>query len=125
MDFLNKKAIIADLQSTNKQGIIKELVDLLVKAGAVKGKREDLVKVLMAREVLGSTGIGQGVGIPHGKSQNIKNLVAAFGLSKEGVDFESEVIPPTLAAAISGSLEEASSEDEIAQVFADIWLGYP
>ena len=43
----------------------------------------------MAREVLGSTGIGQGVGIPHGKSENIKNLVAAFGLSKEGVDFES------------------------------------
>ena len=89
MDFLNKKAIIADLQSTDKQGVIKELVDLLVKAGAIKGRREDLVKVLMAREVLGSTGIGQGVGIPHGKSQNIKNLVAAFGLSKEGVDFES------------------------------------
>jgi len=49
----------------------------------------------LAREALGSTGIGQGIGIPHAKSQYVKTLVAAFGLSKEGIDFESLDGEPT------------------------------
>lgn len=89
MDFLNRKAIIADLKSTEKEGVIRELVESLVAAGLIKTKKEDIVKTLLAREALGSTGIGQGIGIPHGKSSNIKSLVAAFGLSKNGIDFES------------------------------------
>lgn len=88
MEFLNKKAISVNLKSTDKDGVIKELVDLLVKAGEVKNK-EELVKALLARESLGSTGIGQGIGIPHAKSQNVKELVAAFGLSQKGLNFES------------------------------------
>ena len=89
MDFLNKKAITAHLKSDDKEGVIRELVDLLAKAGVIKSKKEEIVKILMAREALGSTGIGQGIGIPHGKSPNIKSLVAAFGLSENGMDFES------------------------------------
>lgn len=89
MDFLNKKAINANLKATDKEGVIKELVDILVKAEAITTKKEEIAKILMAREALGSTGIGQGIGIPHGKSPNVKSLVAAFGLSKEGIDFES------------------------------------
>ena len=88
MEFLNKKAISVNLKSTDKEGAIKELVDLLAKAGEVKN-REELVNALLARESLGSTGIGQGIGIPHAKSQNVKELVAAFGLSQKGVNFES------------------------------------
>src|SRR3989338_7874916 len=88
MEFLNKKAISVNLKSTDKDGAIKELVDLLAKAGEVKN-REDLVRALLARESLGSTGIGQGIGIPHAKSQNVKELVAAFALSQKGVNFES------------------------------------
>lgn len=88
MDFLNLDAITADLKSTTKKEIIKELVDLMVKAGDIK-KGDDLVKTIMSRETLGSTGIGQGIGIPHGKSTTVKKLTAAFGLSKNGVDFES------------------------------------
>src|SRR3989338_11389118 len=88
MEFLNKKAISVNLKSTDKDGAIKELVDLLAKAGEVKN-REELVNALLARESLGSTGIGQGIGIPHAKSQNVKELVAAFGLSQKGVNFES------------------------------------
>jgi len=95
MDFLNKKAISADLKARDKEGAVKELVDLLVRAGVIKGKKEEIVKILMAREALGSTGIGQGIGIPHGKSPQIKSLVAAFGLSKNGVDFESLDGEPT------------------------------
>ncbi len=88
MDFLNSKAVSASLKATDKEGVIKELVGLLHKAGAIKDK-EELVDILLSREKLGSTGIGQGIGIPHGKSKNVSELVAAFGLSKKGIDFES------------------------------------
>ena len=88
MDFLNKKAISVNIKATDKEGVIKELVDLLASAADIKDK-EELVKVVLAREALGSTGIGQGVGIPHAKSQAVKELVAAFGLSRNGVSFDS------------------------------------
>ncbi|MFA5146263.1 MAG: PTS sugar transporter subunit IIA [Candidatus Omnitrophota bacterium] len=88
MEFLNKKAIATNLKAADKEGVIRELVDLLSKAGEIKNK-EELVKALLARESLGSTGIGQGIGIPHAKSQNVKELVAAFGLSQKGVNFDS------------------------------------
>ncbi len=86
-DFLNEKAITASLKATTKEGILRELVDLLAKAEGIKNK-EDLVKVLLNREALGSTGIGQGVGIPHGKTNAVKKLVAAFGISRQGVNFD-------------------------------------
>ena len=88
MEFLSKKAITTSLKEGDKEGVIRELVDLLAKSGEVKNK-EELVKALLARESLGSTGIGQGIGIPHAKSQNVKELVAAFGLSQKGVNFDS------------------------------------
>ena len=87
VDFLNEKAISADLKATTKEGIIRELVDLLAKAEGIKNK-EELVKVLLSRESLGSTGIGQGVGIPHGKTDSVKRLVAAFGVCHQGVNFD-------------------------------------
>lgn len=88
MEFLNKKAITANLKATDKEGVIREMVDILAKADEIKNK-EDLVKNLLTRESLGSTGIGQGIGIPHAKSGNVKSLVAAFGLSQKGVNFDS------------------------------------
>jgi len=87
-DFLDPKAVSANLQATDKEGVIKELVDLLYRAGSIKDK-EKLLKILVSREALGSTGIGQGVGIPHGKCDGVKELVAAFGLSQKGVNFDS------------------------------------
>jgi PTS system nitrogen regulatory IIA component len=88
MDFLSEKAISANLRSKNKKEVIEELADLLVKAGEIKDK-EKIVKILFEREALGSTGIGQGIAIPHGKSDKVKKLVAALGISKQGIDFES------------------------------------
>lgn len=87
MEFLSKKAITVSLKSTDKEGVIRELADLLAKAGEIKNK-EELVKAILARESLGSTGIGQGIGIPHAKSPNVKNVVSAFGLSQRGVNFD-------------------------------------
>lgn len=88
MDFLNEKAVCANLRAQDKEGVIRELVDQLYKAGAIKDK-EELTNALLSRESLGSTGIGQGIGIPHGKSSKVKELVAAFGLSRKGVNFVS------------------------------------
>ncbi len=89
-DFLREKAITVNLAAADKEGVIRELVHLLVKAGEIKpADEEKLTPILLAREALGSTGIGQGVGIPHGKSNCVKELIAAFGLSKRGVNFDS------------------------------------
>ncbi len=88
MEFLNRKAMTTNLKSSDKEGVIRELVDLLAKSGEIKNK-EDLIKAILTRESLGSTGIGQGIGIPHAKSPVVKNLVAAFGLSQKGVNFDS------------------------------------
>ena len=87
IDFLNEKAIISSIKANNKEGVIRELVDVLAKAEGIRN-REDLVKTLLNRETLGSTGIGQGVGIPHGKTNAVKKLVAAFGICPQGVNFE-------------------------------------
>ena len=90
MDFLSKKAVVPDLKSNKKEDILRELVDALVTAGEIeKRHRNKLIEALMAREALGSTAIGQGVGIPHAKSDCVKRLIAAFGLSKKGVNFDS------------------------------------
>ncbi|MEW6170421.1 MAG: PTS sugar transporter subunit IIA [Candidatus Omnitrophota bacterium] len=89
-DFLCKKAVTANLKGTKKEEIIKELVDLLINSEEVEKKdRAKVVELLMARESLGSTAIGQGVGIPHAKCDCVKKLVASFGLSQKGVDFDS------------------------------------
>ena len=90
MDFLSKKTILTDIKSTRKEDVIKEMVDLLIEAGDVeKRNRNKLIEALMSREALGSTAIGQGIAIPHAKCDCVDKLVAAFGLSKKGVDFDS------------------------------------
>src|SRR3990167_1854143 len=90
MDFLSKKAIGADIKSTKKEDVIRELVDLLIASEEIDKKyRNKLIEQLMAREALGSTAIGQGVGIPHTKSECVNKLIASSGLSQNGVDFDS------------------------------------
>lgn len=87
VDFLSHEAVTVDLAAQTKEDIIKELVQLLYKTKKIKDVAH-IVKILMEREELGSTGIGQGIAIPHGKSDTIKNIVAAFGISKKGINFE-------------------------------------
>ena len=90
MDFLSKKAIVTDIKSIKKEEVIKELVEALINSGDIeKRSRNKLIDALMARESLGSTAIGQGIAIPHAKSDCVDKLVAAFGLSGKGVDFDS------------------------------------
>ncbi len=93
LDVLQKEAILPDLTSRDKKGIIEELVSPVTRIANVN--REDLVRVLMDRERLGSTGIGGGIGIPHGKLRGLESLILSFGLSRKGVDFESMDGRPT------------------------------
>ena len=90
MSFLDEQAVTTSLKAQhNKEEIIRELVGLLVSAGSVKPKDVNrLVQILLKRESLGSTGIGQGVAIPHGKSDCVTRLVGAFGVSHTGVSFD-------------------------------------
>ena len=90
MEFLNPQATTCEVKSQTKEDVIRELVSLLVKAGAIKEKDGlRLVQILLEREALGSTGIGQGVAIPHGKTNLVKTLVSAFGVARGGVGFDS------------------------------------
>ncbi|MBW1961629.1 MAG: PTS sugar transporter subunit IIA, partial [Deltaproteobacteria bacterium] len=93
LDVLQKDAILLDLKSTDKKGVLDELVAPV--ARIAKLNHDDIVRVLMERESLGSTGIGGGIGIPHGKVKALKSLILGFGLSRKGVDFESMDGRPT------------------------------
>ena len=89
-DFLCAKAVSPNLKGTTKKEIIEELVDLLLNAGAIEKKHKNkLVEILLTREALGSTAIGQGIAIPHGKSDCVSKLTASIGVSKKGINFDS------------------------------------
>ena len=89
-DFLAEAAVSCDLKADTKDAVIRELAGLLVKSGAIKDKDlAKLIHILLDREALGSTGIGQGVAIPHGKAECVSQLVGAVGISHHGMHFDS------------------------------------
>jgi PTS system nitrogen regulatory IIA component len=87
LDALHMDAILPDLKSRAKTEVLEELAGPVALLAGIN--RNELVRVLLERERLGSTGIGSGIGIPHGKLKDIDNLYIGFGLSRPGVDFES------------------------------------
>ena len=88
--FISPKAIRAQLTADSKEGVISELVDALVEAGEIKeADRADIIKAIMKREELGSTGIGRGVAVPHTKHASVEKLVGTVGVSESGLDFDS------------------------------------
>ncbi len=88
MDILVREAVILDVESTAKQDVLRELSSALA-AAEPELDAERLLAVLLERESLQSTGIGDGVAIPHGKMPGLSRLVASFARSRSGVDFES------------------------------------
>ncbi len=87
-DMLKKNFIIEDLKSKTKKEVLAELSDSFLRDD-MSIDRDSIIDVLMERERLGSTGIGEGIAIPHGKLKGLEKLVVAFGRSKAGVDFDS------------------------------------
>ena len=89
-DFVNVGAIRADLSAEDKHAVIHELVQALVDANGIRREdKESIVKAILKREELGSTGIGRGVAVPHTKHPSVDQLVGTVGVSAEGVDFNS------------------------------------
>lgn len=86
LDNLKAEAIIGDLRATDKNGVLQELTTLLAEISEVS--QEEMVRVLLERERLGSTGIGGGIAIPHGKMKSLSSLLMGFGRSRKGVDFD-------------------------------------
>lgn len=94
VDILVRNAVVLDLESRDKRGALRELCAAL--AAAEPGlEAASLLSILEAREALQSTGIGEGVAIPHGKLPGLPRLLASFARSREGVDFESIDGAPT------------------------------
>lgn len=88
VDLLDPLAVAAALEGGTKNEILGELTDALLRVEKSLN-REEVLRVLQERERLGSTGIGEGVAIPHGKLKDIDRLLIAFGRSGRGVDFDS------------------------------------
>jgi PTS system nitrogen regulatory IIA component len=87
MDYLHEEWVSPDLKGADKVSVLKELSGVLVRACHMT--EEELLQVLLDREKLGSTGIGEGIAIPHGRMKKLKKYFISFGRSTKGVDFDS------------------------------------
>jgi nitrogen PTS system EIIA component len=93
VDFIREEGILPDLRSKAKLELLDELADHLASHNGVS--KDALMKVLVDRERLASTAIGEGVAIPHGKLDAVGKLIACVGRAREGVDFDSMDGRPT------------------------------
>jgi nitrogen PTS system EIIA component len=87
-DVLKESCVVADLKGQTKDEVLRELAVALKDAGQINDV-DTAVNVMLERERLGSTGIGDGIAIPHGKLKGLRGILCAFGRSREGVSFDS------------------------------------
>lgn len=87
-DYLKEEWVVPDLRGSDKRSILRELCNVLVEPCQVSSY-DDLLQVILEREKLGSTGIGEGIAIPHGRHKKLKRFFISFGRSRKGVDFDS------------------------------------
>ncbi|MCX7918497.1 MAG: PTS sugar transporter subunit IIA [bacterium] len=106
-NILQENLINLNIQSKEKLDAIKELVDLVASAKEITDK-EEFLKTIIEREELETTGIGDGIAIPHGRTDTIKELVIAFGRSETGVDFKSLDNNPAYLLFLIASPQNAS-----------------
>jgi len=87
-EMLRREFVLEELKAKSKREVLAELAEVFTK-GKDKPETEAMLHVLLEREKLGSTGIGEGIAIPHGKLTGLEEMVVAFGRSREGIEFES------------------------------------
>lgn len=126
MDFLSSDAITVELKATDKKSAIVELVEMLKATKKVK-KTDEIIEVVLEREKLGSTGIGQGVAIPHGKTDVLQEQVGALGISRKGIEFNSlDGEPVHIIFLLVGPVEVAGQHlkalSRISRLFKDKFL---
>lgn len=89
-DFVIREAIVPRIEAGTKEAVIRELVASLKASSKVAdGDEENIIKAILRREQLGSTGIGRGVAIPHAKHESVGKLIGTVGLAPAGIPFES------------------------------------
>jgi len=88
VDILSNDDVIIPLRSHGKQEIIEEMVDHLFEKKKI-GNRDKILKAILDRERVMSTGVGDHVAIPHGKAEGVKDIVALLGITEDDVDFHS------------------------------------
>ena len=86
-DLLDESVIAVELESVDKEEAFAEMVELLVRAGRV-ADRDAALEAILSREEMATTGIGNGVAVPHGKSASVDTLVAALGVSPDGIEYD-------------------------------------
>lgn len=123
VDLITRDSIVPALASTSKAGIIKELAGQLADRHP-ELDRDELTRVLVEREGLASTAIGEGVAIPHGKLPNVGGIVACLGRAREGVNFESMDGQPTYLFVVMVAPESSTGAHlkalaRISRVFKD------
>ncbi len=107
-DFLRRERIIPNLQSRDKKGVIEELSETV--AGTTGAAEKDVTKVLLEREQLGSTGVGGGIAIPHGKINSIDTIVMGIGMSDTGIEYDSLDNSPVFIFFLLLTSENSSGE---------------
>ena len=123
VDLISRNRIIPELVATDKQAILAELAAHLAETEPALSK-DELERVLVDRESLASTAIGQGVAIPHGKLPQVSEIVACLGRAKNGVDFDSVDGKPTYLFFVMVAPENSSGAHlkalaRISRVFKD------
>ncbi len=89
-DFVASEAIRSHVHAGSKEGVVREMAQSLVDAGKIAAADlEGIIKAILKREELGSTGIGRGVAVPHTKHPSVSKLVGTVAVSQEGIDFQS------------------------------------
>ncbi|MFN0011868.1 MAG: PTS sugar transporter subunit IIA [Phycisphaerales bacterium] len=110
-DIVSTGAIVPQLVAVERDDAVRELVDALIAGGAAPAKhRDDLVKRVLDREKLGSTGFGRGVAVPHVKHSCTKSMSAAIGLSSRGVEFNAMDKQPVYSIFLLLSPEDKPEE---------------
>lgn len=108
-DLISPECILAPLKATEKQDVINELVNALAEAGQVSDANA-LMETVWTREQTRTTGIGQGLAIPHGKSDTLKDMAMAIGKPAEPIDFESVDGKPVRLVVLLASRPDQMSD---------------
>ena len=121
-EILDKKCIRLPMSATDKTAAITELVDCLAEAGKLTN-RDEVLRAVLAREQTRSTGIGQGLAVPHGKSNGSAQLVMAVGRPEKPIDFDStDGRPCELVALLTSPVDKTGPHIQALASVSRLWL---
>lgn len=119
-DIIVSDAIVPELKTTTRDGVIAELIEALASAGAVGKKDEkEMIRAVLKREAQATTGIGKGVALPHAKLKGLERPVGTIGRSSAGIDFSALDSKPVYSVILL--LSSPNNADEHLQAMETIF----